>query len=406
MRPTFPPARTLDAPVLTPRPDVPWADTMLLNPTLIDEPGSRRLHMLFRATGPWPSARQPGKPLPYPIFLGYATSDDDGVTWTADFSRPCLAPVLATEPGAMTINARGGQPLVNYANGCIEDPRLFRLEGRLLLTTACRMFPPGPYWQHDEPTQCAPSWACASYELGRAARENVTVSVLWEVDLERLAARDYARAFQYVTHLTDPERGENRDVFLFPEKMRIDGRDSYVCLHRPFQPACFGDEYAEARPSIFLSVAEKLEDLPTSRARHRLLASPEFPWEKDRIGASWVPLPLGRGEWLLPYHGKQDPIVGYTQSFMILRPDENGWPVVSHRCPDRLMHAQKPWELTGRFKTPCVFTCGGLVRDGQLLMTYGAADTVAGAAWFDYQELLAHVRRFDAQGRPVGAAFS
>jgi len=300
-----------------------------------------------------------------------------------------------------------GQQVVNYANGCIEDPRLFRFDGRLYLTTACRMFPPGPYWEHDEPTQCSPDWAGNTlHRLGRAASENVTVSVLWEVDFERLLARDYDRAFRYVAPLTDPERGENRDVFLFPEKMRIDGKECFVCLHRPFQPREFGVEYGEIKPSIFLAAAEHIEDLATARARHRLLAMPELHWEKDRIGASWVPLPLDNGEWLLPYHGKQDSVVGYTQSFMILQRGRDGWPVVKHRCPDRVMIAEKKWELTGRFKTPCVFTCGGLVRGKELLMTYGAADTVAGVAWTDYTALLQRVRCFDAYGQSIESANS
>lgn len=399
MIPASPLIRTLDGPVLEPRAGVPWADTMLLNPAIIDEPGSHRLHMLFRATGPWAEARIAGKPMPYPIFLGYAVSEDNGATWVADFSRPCLAPALAYRRDGIMIPNRAGSLLVNHANGCIEDPRLFRLDGRLYLTTACRMFPPGPYWEHDEPTQCAPDWATTAHDLGRACTENVTVSVLWEVDFARLVARDYEHAFNYVTRLTDPEQGENRDVLLFPEKLVIEGRECYLCLHRPFHPSRFGIEYDALKPSIFVAASETLADLGTSLARHRLLASPELAWEKDRIGASWGPLAIDNDEWLLPYHGKQNTTIGYTQSFMILRRDTDGWPYITHRCADRLMFAAKPWELQGRFKTPCVFTCGGLVRDEQLIMTYGAADTVAGVARTNWSTLLAHVRRFDAHGQ-------
>jgi len=394
--------RTLDAPVLTPQPGCPWADTMLLNPTVIDEPGSNRLHMLFRATGAWPQAGNPGQPLPYPIFLGYAFSDDGGLSWNADFSRPCLAPHLATAEEEIKITDRNGRRVVNHANGAIEDPRLFRLAGQLYLTTACRMFPPGPYWEQDEPTQCAPGWATEpGGRLGRAARENVTVSVLWEVNLLRLAAGDYSGAFTYVTHLTDPELGENRDVFLFPEKWEIEGERCFVCLHRPFQPGGYGAEFSKTRPSIFVAAATTLADLPTARAKHRRLAAPELPWENDRIGASWVPLPLGSDQWLLPYHGKQDQTVGYTQSFMIVGLDQHGWPEVLHRCGDRLMFARKKWELEGRFKTPCLFTCGGIVLGEELLMSYGAADTVAGVAWINFPSLVARVRQFDRNGQSL-----
>ncbi len=395
--------KTLGRPVLLPQPGVPWAKTMVLNPAVIDEPGSTRLHMLFRASGPWPQARRPGLPAPYPIFLGYACSNDGGRTWQADWSRPALAPALETSPEKITIRNRDGQFVVNHANGCLEDPRLFRLDGKLYCTTACRMFPPGPYWENDDPMQCAPGWARrGSTGLGRAATENVTVSVLWEIDLAALAAHRYSGAFTFVTHLTDPELGDNRDVMLFPKAVMIDGRPSLLCLHRPADASGYDPHRAGIRPSIFVATAQEPADFPTASATHRLLAHPEFWWEKNRIGASWGPLPLEDGRWLLACHGKLDAITGYSQSFMILAPRENGWPEVVHRCPRRIMTATQTWERRGLFATPCVFTCGGTVlQDGRLLMTYGAADTVAGAAWIDFAALVREIETFDAHGEII-----
>lgn len=385
-------------PILSPQKGIPWADTMVLNPSFIDDPSSNRLHMLFRATGPGAHAQIPGKPSPYPIYLGYATSDDDGFTWQADFSKPCLAPALAQEEEEIFIVNREGQRVINYANGCIEDPRLFRLKGKTYLTVACRMFPPGAYWKNHDPMQCAPDWAKGtSHKLGRAARENLTVSVLFELDLKELSARNYSSAFHYVTHLTDPEREDNRDVMLFPSTFTIGGKEKFLCLHRPMHPAYFG-AYEDLSPSIFLSAADRLEDLATDRAEHRLLAQSKFIWEGNRIGTSWPPIPLDKGEWLLPYHGKQDNKVGYTQSFLILKNGADGWPVVAHRCPERLMYAARSWELSGLFSTPCLFTCGGMVRGERLLMSYGAADTVAGMAWVNFAVLIEYIRSFDETG--------
>lgn len=395
----FPQFSYLSKPLLVPRPGVDWADTMVLNPTLIDEPGSEKLHMLFRATGPWPAHRQPGQPLPYPIFLGYAYSDNLGKDWQADFSRPCLAPRLAMAAEQIETFNHLGRSVVNYANGCIEDPRLFRLDGKCYLTAACRMFPPGPYWEEDAPMQCAPSWASeGKHHLGRAASENLTVSVLFEVNLQALQEGRYEEACRYVTHLTDPQRGDNRDVVLLPKKLRIDGKEQYVCLHRPMEPDKYGEQYSWLQPSIFMAAAERLEDLTTDNAIHRLLAQSIFPWEGDRIGTSWTPILLENGEWLLPYHGKQDAKVGYTQSFMILEPGENGWLQVKHRCSERLMYAQRDWELQGRFPTPCLFTCGGIICNGTLIMSYGAADTVSGIARGDFGSLVNFIRNFNEYG--------
>ena len=144
--------------VLEPRKGSPWADEMVLNPAIVEDPQTGRIHMLFRATGPWPQKRLPGRPLPYPIFLGHACSEDRGRSWKADFSRPALAPSLKYEIKDIYIRNAGGKTVVNHANGCIEDPRLFFLERQCYMTAACRLMPPGPYWIDDEPSQCAPEW--------------------------------------------------------------------------------------------------------------------------------------------------------------------------------------------------------------------------------------------------------
>jgi beta-1,2-mannobiose phosphorylase / 1,2-beta-oligomannan phosphorylase len=386
-------------PLLEPRPGCPWADTMVLNPAIVKHPASPRLHMLFRASGPWPQMQYPGRPLPYPIFLGYAFSDDGGNSWSADFSRPALAPAIKDQPEDLFITSALGHRVINHANGCIEDPRLFWLDGKLYLATACRMFPPGPYWINDEPTQCAPGWILGDHAFGRAVRENLTVTVLWQVDLNQLASKNYDSAFKYVCNITDPQRGDNRDTMLFPERLVIDGRRRYVALHRPMTPGLYGVPDAPPLPSMYLAVADSLDGLAGPNAQHDYLAGPLFEWEHSRVGASFPPIRISEDEWLVAYHGKQDAIVGYTQSFMILRERRHGFPAIVHRCSDRLMYAKQPWELAGKFKTPCLFSCAGEVIGDRLVISYGAADTKVGIASVDLKELIDHVRKFDAIGR-------
>lgn len=391
-----------DRPSLVARPDCPWADTMVLNPAIISDPAGGRLHMLFRATGPGAEHRQPGRPLPYPIVLGYATSDDEGATWTADFSRPALAPALKYRPDEIRVRDVYGRETVDYANGCIEDPRLIWLDGECLLSVACRMFPPGPYWEHDDPVQCCPDWITAPDQpLGRAARENLTVTVLYRVDLDRLKERDYDHAFAYMTPLTDPALGDNRDAFLFPERLMIGGKKQYVLIHRPREARHFTTRQVSPVPSIFLAAAENLVDLPTSRAVHQLLAEPLFEWEGNRIGGSWPPIRISDREWLFAYHGKKDDTIGYTQSFMILRQRDNDFPEVAHRCSERLMFAERPWEFSERFTIPCLFSCGGVLFGDTLLIGYGAGDEKVGVARVNFRDLVNYVRQFDAQGRRI-----
>lgn len=146
------------------------------------------------------------------------------------------------------------------------------------MTAACRMFPPGTYWIKDVPEQCVPEWGLRKDNpFGRAAWGNVSVTVLYKVNIEELQAHNYGEAFTFITNLTDPERGENRDAFLFTEKMNIFGRQRYIGLHRPWESRWFTDDPNVKQVSMFMYVADTFTDFPGPRARHALLAERTFP---------------------------------------------------------------------------------------------------------------------------------
>ncbi len=385
--------------VIEPKQGCEWANTMVLNPAIFTEPGSDTLHMLFRATGPWHEKNLKGLSDPYPIFLGYAFSEDNGETWDVDFSRPALSPKLEYDLDKMYIQNIHGKKVPNYANGCVEDPRVFTLDGKYYLTVACRMFPPGPYWEGDKRRDNVPDWAMEpTNPFGSAAYKNDTTTVLFEIELDALKNRDYDNAFLYVCPLTDGSLTDNRDVFLFPEKLMIDGKMQYVMLHRPDIPDKFESARGVFKPSIMIASAENMEDFTTEKARHKLLATSEFDWEEERIGASFPPIRINATEWLVSYHGKQLPEYGYTQSFMIVREQQEGFPEVIHRCSSRLLYAKQDWELPDLFLCPCIFTTGGVVKDDELIMSYGAADQKIGMAWACFDEVVDYVRMFDEHG--------
>ncbi len=384
-------------PVIEPMPGCTWADTMVLNPAIVKEKGSDSdtIHMLFRATGPWPEKNLRGLSDPYPIFLGYARSEDNGKTFVPDFSRPALAPRLAYDLEDMYITDDRGEKVINYANGCIEDPRIFMVEGEYYVTAACRMFPPGAYWEGDKRKDNLPDWAMKEDNpFGSAAFKNDTTTVLFKLHLEELVKQNYEKAFTYVCPLTDGSLTDNRDVMLFPEKMLIDGKMQYVMLHRPDEPDVFEAGRGIHKPSMFLAAAEELRDFVAPKATHKLLAVSTFDWEEERIGASFPPVFLGEGEWLVSYHGKQLPDLGYTQSFMILKERENAFPEILHRCSERMMYASQDWELPDKFLCPCIFTTGGIVVREELLMSYGAADQKIGLARVNIKDLVEYIRRF------------
>jgi len=371
--------------LLSPLSNVEWASEMVLNPAIITDPESGRVHMLFRATGPWKRAQIPGKPLPFPIFFGYGWSDD-GENFHFDFDRPALAPALRYEKDQIFVINTKGERVPNFSNGCVEDPRLFFVESTCYMTAACRMFPPGPYWDHDDPVQCMPAWALGA-ENPFDTQANPTVNVLYKVDLAALGKGDYENAFQYVTYLTDPEKGEDRDLFFFADRMTVGGEKCYVMIHRPHHPDRYG--LADDRPSIVMSAAKNFEDFASGKNVHRtLLLTPDQDWQEEKVGASTPPIRLPDGRWLLNYHGKKNAVDGYAQSFMILKETSGSFPQIDRICSDPMIVNEAAFEAPSKFKTPCVFFTGLIEHDGDLLCSYGAADEHVGLMKIDYPMLL------------------
>ena len=377
--------------ILKPQKDCPWASEMVLNPSLIEDPDTGRIHMLVRVSGPTPEKRLPGKPMPFPIFFAYAWSDDGGETFEFDFERPALSPTIEYEEEKLWITDGRGVKVPNYVNGCIEDPRTFFVEGECYVAIAGRTFPAGPYWDHDEPVQCMPEWAKADNSpIGN--RGNVTTTVLYKVDLKALGNKDYDNAFKYITDLTDPDMGEDRDVFIFPEKMNIDGQMQYVMLHRPHHPDNY-EGITETQPSILISAAPDLYSFAKNATRREVLYAPHLPWQKEKVGGSTSPIPMGNGEWLFNFHGKEDAIGGYAQSFMILKEREGDFPEITHLYPEKWIVNEADFEAPRKFKTPCVFFTG-LIKKGEdkLLVSYGAADEYAAVMELDYNKIVETLR--------------
>lgn len=358
--------------LLTPPAGVSWASEMVLNPSLIIDKKTGRYHMLVRTTGPYPEKQFPGKPLPYPIFMAYGYSDDSGATWQFDFDRPALAPALEYDIDKIWILNDKGEKVPNYTNGCIEDPRMFMIDDECYCTLACRMFPPGPFWEHDDPVQCMPEWAKGS-DNPFGTQANPTVTVLFRVNLDALSKKDYDSAFTYVTNLTSVQKGEDRDVFLFPHKMQIDGKLQYVMIHRPYCPYNY-DGVTEEKPSVMISAAEDLYSFAENATKRRILLSPQTQWQAEKVGGSTPPVALGDGKWLLNFHGKENDEKGYAQSFMILQEKENDFPEITHICHEKWIVSEADFEMPNKAKIPAVFFTDCERLGDELLVSYGAVD--------------------------------
>ena len=148
--------------------------------------------------------------------------------------------------------------------------------------------------------------------------------------------------------------GNNKDAALFPE--RIGGR--YCMMHRP-------------EPDIYLAFSDDLHRWTD----HVRIMEPVFEWERRKIGGGAVPIRTEAG-WLVIYHGVDDDL-GYRLGVALL--DLEDPTRVIARQPEPILEPAADWELTGDVNN-VVFTCGAVLRDHELWVYYGAADTVIGLA--------------------------
>lgn len=375
--------------VLTPDKQTPWMDMAVLNPAIIEYKND--IIMLFRTKGSEGRAWDDPEAI-YPIAVGFGISHDGGKTWDFDRSRPALFPKCELDIDKVYVTNKYGKKVANCANGSIEDPRLFMIEDKCYLTVACRLFPLGNLWWNNNMTRMVPEWAKnEDNPFGKSAKDNPTVTVLYEVDLEALVNKDYDNGFYYLTHLSNPDFGENRDIVFLPEKQMIDGKMQYVMIERPVEP--FRNPFLSAKkPSMVYSAGETFYDFVKPENKKVLMSEPVYEWESNRIGASSPPIRIDDKHWLLNFHGKQDDEVGYTQSFMILKDRENDFPEIIYHNEERLITVSEPWEQPGKFHIPCVFATGMIKREGDIILAYGAADERVGLMYINYDELLQHLR--------------
>ena len=324
-------------PVLSPNPKRPWESLVVCNPGVVYDEGT--FYMLYRCAGNDPS---------HVIRFGLATSKD-GFNFKRSFTKPVLEPSLDGEDA-----------------GCIEDPRIVKMDGQFLITYAYRPYFPGRYWLNADNSAFNPH----DPTQPRAFGENLTSSGL-------LLSKDL-KTFRRLGRITDPTL-DDRDVILFPEK--INGK--YALLRRPMQWT--GPKYGPKYPAIWICFGDDL----LKWGKDHLLAKGRFPWER-KIGGSTPPLRHKKG-WLMIYHGVDARGIYHVGAMMLDLRDPRK---VIGRTPEPIMSPEAEYEWQGLYPHGVVFPTGNVVLDGKLFVYYGCADKFIGVATANFDELVDHVLQF------------
>lgn len=324
-------------PILRPHPSNPWENLVVCNPGVIHEDGL--FHMLYRAAG---------DDKDHVIHFGLATSRD-GIHFERQSDSPILSP---SEDGPDA--------------GCIEDPRIVKLDGHFYVTYAYRAYKPRQYWLQPDNSAYNPKDPTLPALFG----QNMTAS--------GLLVSDDLRTFRRLGRITRSDV-DDRDVILFPDK--VGGK--YVMLHRPMQWA--GAKYNTEYPAMWLSYSEDL----LTWSESTLLAKAAFPWER-KIGGSTPPLKTDHG-WFVIYHGVD--AKGVYRVGVLLLDLEDPSKIIA-RTPEPIMEPDQDFERKGLYPHGVVFPTANVVVDGTLYVYYGAADETIGVATANFAEIVDYVRKF------------
>jgi predicted GH43/DUF377 family glycosyl hydrolase len=187
---------------------------------------------------------------------------------------------------------------------------------------------------------------------------------LYQIALTSIGVEDFLnREWKWNSRVL-PFRGiRNKDAVLFPRK--INGK--YVMLHR-------------FDPDVCVAYSA---DLVTWCSIRSILGPRIRSWDSWKIGAAGPPIEVGEG-WLMIYHGVSFEKV-YCLGVVLL--DKNDPEAVLYRSEIPILVPSKDYERFGKVPN-VVFSCGNVLIDHEVVVYYGAADSVLCAATYELSELL------------------
>ena len=213
-------------PILKPTDEHKWENFCVLNPGVIYDDENNEFVMLYRAAG---------DDIKHKISLGLAKSKD-GYNFTRCLDVPCFSPDDEEIDG-----------------GCVEDPRIVKIDDYYYITYAARAFAPGRYWLPNFKEERAQWFKPQKDTVPACYRINHTVTYL-------AITKDFIN-YRRLGRITD-SRIDDRDVVIFPK--RINGK--FVRINRPnidgkqYMNIAFSDDLLEwDNEELFFRGTEKWE---------------------------------------------------------------------------------------------------------------------------------------------------
>lgn len=318
-------------PILCPS-DKQWENFCVLNPAVVFDEELNKFVMVYRAAG---------DDIKHKISFGLATSEN-GFSFTRECDKPVFSPADEECDG-----------------GCVEDPRIVKIDDYYYMTYAARAFAPGRYW--------LPTFKEERTQWFKPQKETVPAFYRINHTVTYLAITKDFKNYRRLGRITD-SRIDDRDVVIFPRKIN----DKFVRINRPNK--------LDGKYYMDISFSDDLLEWDNEEVLYKGYEE----WESMKVGASCPPIEVDEG-WLLIYHAvdKKDEI--YRVGLLLL--DKNDPRKIIGRTKDYVMEPDEPYELSGLYNG-CVFPTGAVLKDDTLFVYYGCGDKVISVATGDIKEII------------------
>lgn len=366
-------------PILTPDQRRPWESKAVFNPAAVVVDGT--VHMLYRAIGEEDrsalgyAVSETGfsfsKPIRGPAYVAREPFEGDAhlvegldpAVWGAMAVAPGdPAPEALGRTGVRSTEAKpaGASPSApnpsTYVSGGggaggVEDPRMTRIGDRIYMTYV----------------------AYNGFNPPRVA--------LTSIGVDDFTARHWS--WEKPVLVSGPGV-VNKNAVLFPEKVR----GKYVMIHRIY-------------PNILLDYLDDLEFDGKTRwlTGHHVISPSVDGWDNHKVGAGPPPIRTSEG-WLLICQGvgKHD---GYRYKVGAMLLDARHPERVIARPREPILEPDE-WYTNQGWKAGVVYPCGAVVKDDQLFVYYGGADTYVCLATAPFDRF---VRDLTRERRPRMSVF-
>jgi predicted GH43/DUF377 family glycosyl hydrolase len=174
--------------------------------------------------------------------------------------------------------------------------------------------------------------------------------------------------------LISPPGQIHKNWVIFPEKIEKDGKKKYAILHG-------------ISPKVMIDYFDNMDELDGTHYVYSVHQDSPLWQMRDKLIRGVGPAPIKtKYGWLVLYH-KMDKHETHRYKLWAMILDSKDPTKILYNSNEAILEPDEWYENEG-YKSGVVYSCGAVVKDGELFVYYGAADKVGAVATANLDEFL------------------